>query len=326
MRDFSVLVLPGAHATGVSVTVDLLAAASLLAARAGTGPPRWAAYSPDGGAVPLGNGVTVATAKLATRLRGDRSTWIVPGLLLTNAASVEERLSAADAKSVARRIAQHVRAGGTVAASCSAVFLLQAAGLLGGRRVTTTWWLAPLLKKLEPTAEVDADRMVCVDGPITTAGAALGQADLVLHLLRVRFGSALTDLVARMMLVEARQSQAPFIVPEVMASGENLVTRVIMRIEEALPDPPSIAAMAKEFCMTERTLARHIHRATGKSTRSLVLSVKQRRARTLLENSRLSVEQVAEAVGYSDSSALRRLMKRVGGAAPSRYRPAVGLP
>ena len=38
------------------------------------------------------------------------------------------------------------------------------------------------------------------------------------------------------------------------------------------------------------------------------------------------VEQVAEAVGYRDSTALRRLMKRVSGANPGRYRPAVAAP
>lgn len=325
MRDFSVLVLSGAHATSVSVTLDLLAAAAALAVRAKASPPRWAVYSPEGGPLQLGSGVSVVTERLPARPRNDRSVWVLPGLGLTNGDAVAARLSQPDAKLLARLVARHVRSGGSVAASCSAVFLLQKAGLLSGRRVTTTWWLAPLLQQLQPDAEVDAHRMVCVDGPVTTSGAALGQADLMLHLLRERLGSALTDLVARMMLVEARPAQAPFIVPEVMASGEKLVAQIVARIDATLPNPPSIARMARDFCMTERTLARHIHRATGKSTQTLVLSIKQRRARELLENSRLSVEQIAEAVGYSDSSALRRLMKRVGGATPSRFRPSVAL-
>jgi transcriptional regulator GlxA family with amidase domain len=78
--------------------------------------------------------------------------------------------------------------------------------------------------------------------------------------------------------------------------------------------------------MSERTLARHVRKATGKSTLALVQSVKLRRARALLETSRMTIEQVAEAVGYQDSTALRRLMKKVTGANPSRYRPAVAPP
>ena len=82
----------------------------------------------------------------------------------------------------------------------------------------------------------------------------------------------------------------------------------------------TISELAREFCMSERTLSRHIHKATGKSTQALVQSVRLRRARALLESSRMTVEQVAGAVGYQDATALRRLMKKVAGANPSRYR------
>lgn len=323
MRDFTVLVPAGAHATSVAVTLDLLAASAALAGRAGVARPRWTVRSVTGGCIRLGHGVAVQTQRLPARGQGDRSTWIIPGLGITHAAAISERMAKPDARTLARSIARHVRLGGAVAASCSSVFLLQAAGLLAERRVTTAWWLAPVLQQLEPAVHVDADRMVCVDGPVTTAGAALGQSDLMLHLLRSRFGGALSELVARMMLVEARQAQAPFVVPDMFASGEVLVAKLIARIDKSLPRPPSIARIAHEFCMSERTLARHVRRATGKSTRALLLAVRLRRARALLENSRLSVEKVAEAVGYSDASALRRLMKRVGGATPSRFRPAV---
>ena len=74
--------------------------------------------------------------------------------------------------------------------------------------------------------------------------------------------------------------------------------------------------------MSERTLSRHIHKVTGKSTLALIQSVKQRRARALLASSRLSVEQVAAAVGYQDATALRRLLRKVAGANPSQFRTA----
>ena len=94
-------------------------------------------------------------------------------------------------------------------------------------------------------------------------------------------------------------------------------------VEQRLPQVPAMAELARQFCMSERTLARHVHRATGSSTVALVQNVRLRRARSLLENSRWTVERVAEAVGYQSSSTLRRLMKRVIGLNPGRCRPAL---
>jgi transcriptional regulator GlxA family with amidase domain len=55
---------------------------------------------------------------------------------------------------------------------------------------------------------------------------------------------------------------------------------------------------------------------------SLLDNVRLNRARMLIESSRLSIEQVAAKVGYEDPTALRRLMRKMAGANPSRYRPA----
>lgn len=324
MFDFTVLVLRGAYASGVAVTLDLLSAAAALAPAAGVPVPRWRACSLDGGPVPLQGGLLVPTTRLPARRAGDRSTWVLPGLGLDRASALRERLAQADAQALARRLAAHAAGGGPVAASCSGVFLLQQAGLLAGRCVTTAWWLAPLLQRQAPDCRVDAHRMVCADGPLLTAGAALAQCDLMLQLLRQRCGAALADSVSRMLLVDGRQAQAPFAVPELLAGGNQLVARLAARVEAALPSPPGIAALAAEFCMSERTLARHVRRATGQGPLALVQSVRLRRARALLEGSRLSVDQVAAAVGYQDATALRRLMRKLAGTKPSGYRPALG--
>ncbi|MBL8487289.1 MAG: helix-turn-helix domain-containing protein [Rhodocyclaceae bacterium] len=322
MYDFTVLVLRGAFASSVAATLDMLATAARLAPRLGVAAPRWRVCSVDGGPMPLANGCAVATTRLPARPREDRSAWVVPGLGLDGAAAVRGRMADADFVASARALARHARAGGRVAASCSAVFLLASAGLLSGRRATTSWWYAPLLARLAEGCTVDADRMVCADGPVVTGGAAMAQADLMLHLLREHSGGPLADAVARVLLIDARQAQAPFIVPEVLANGDDLVLRITARVEAGLPAMPSVGRLAGDFCMSARTLARRVRRATGRSPVALLQSIRLRRARALLEASRMTVEQVAEAVGYRDATALRRLMRKVAGASPSRYRPS----
>jgi transcriptional regulator GlxA family with amidase domain len=283
-------------------------------------PPRWRVLAPGAGTVVLGNGMSVQTRPLPSRPRCDASVWVVPGLGTQNAADLQARLAKEDAQHAMSALTAQLCGGGRVAAACASVFLLQACGALSGRRVTTSWWLAAHLQRLEPTCTVAAERMLCVDGPITTACAAFAQADLMLHLLQGRFGARLTEQLRRLMLLDAREAQNPYVIPAVLAGGDALVASVMTRIESCLPKPPRIPELAREFAMSERTLARKIHAATGLSPLALVQGVRLTRARALIETTRMTIDQVAEKVGYGDATALRRLMQRHSGASPSRFR------
>ena len=325
MVDFTVLVFEGAFATGVSATLDMLSAARKLAAPHRAPAPAWRVCSMDGGPVRLASGLVVDTVKLPAGSRSDRSTWVVPGLALDSASDVERGLRRSDLLAFAAALPKHLERGGRVAACCSAVFVLGAGGALDGRRATTSWWLAPLLQRLHPRCRVDANAMVCADDRVVTGGAAFAQLDLMLHLLRDRCGSRLADALSRFLLIDGREAQGAYVVPELLANGDALVSRLVDRIEASLPEPPGVADLAREFGVSDRTLARRVHRATGRSTVALIQSVKLRRARSLLEQSRYSVEDIAAAVGYSDPTALRRLMKRAMGSTPSEYRPLAPL-
>ncbi|NMO18761.1 helix-turn-helix domain-containing protein [Pyxidicoccus fallax] len=312
MMAFTLIVMEDAFATGVTATLDMLRAARALGAKS----LRFEVCSADGGYVRLSGGVGLETSRLRAMARDDRTTWVIPGLATTHAAAVRERLARPDALKLSRAIARHVSRGGRVAASCAAVFLLRQAGVLSRRRATTTWWLAGLLAEMERECIVDADAMVCADGPVITAGAAFAQTDLMLHLLRERCGARLVDLLARTMLLDGRQAQAKFIAPELLANGDALIARITSAIETRFPNPPGVAELASGLGMTERTLSRHVRRATGRSTLALVHSVKLRRAQTLLQSTHLSVDDVAAEVGYQDAGTLRRLLKRLGGGPP----------
>ncbi len=325
MFDFTILVLPGAFPSSVVMTLDILSTAAAMARSVGSAEPRWRVVSTDS-TVQLGHGLTIDAKLLPKRPRADNSTWVVPGLGIESRRAIAPRLVQADARHAIQALQVHTRAGGTVAASCSAVFLLQSAGLLKGRRATTSWWFAPLLQQIEPGCAVDADRMVIRDDTLVTAGAAFAQTDLMLHLLRTQFSPALADAVSRALLIDGRQSQAQFIVPALLANGDELMTKLVKRFESALPNPPGIADLAAEFCMSERTLSRRVRAATGRGTSALLQGVRLGKARMLLETSKLTVEQVAERVGYVDSTALRRLMRKVMGATPRQFRPAVSNP
>ncbi|MCP3144544.1 GlxA family transcriptional regulator [Pyxidicoccus xibeiensis] len=315
---FTLIVPEGAFATGVTATLDMLQAARTLGAKS----LHFEVCSVDGGAVRLSSHVSIETSRLRMMAREDRTTWVIPGLGTTHAAAVRARLARPDATRLSKAIARHVSRGGRVAASCSSVFLLQQAGVLPHRRATTTWWLGGLLAEMERRCTVDTNAMVCADGPVITAGAAFAQTDLMLHLLRERCGARLVDLLARTLLLDGRQAQAKFVAPELLANGDALIARITSELEARFPSPPGVAELASKLGMTERTLSRHVRRATGRSPLALVHSVKVRRAQALLHSTRLSVDDVAAEVGYQDAGTLRRLLKKLGGGSPRALRSA----
>lgn len=321
MLDFTILLLDRVYAVNVALTLDALAMAQKLANRYSAAPPRWKVCSVHGGNIETGSGLLVATQKLELA-DDDKSIWIIPGLGFDNPDEVHARLLEIDAMETITLLGQHVDRGGIIAASCSSVFLLQRAGLLKHRRVTTAWSMTGELMRLEPDCKVDDRRLLCEDGPIITAGAAFSHANLMLHLLRPVCGEDVTAGVCQVLFSNHHEMQASYAITEAFSYGEDLIGRVVRRIEAALPDAISVGDLAAEFCMSERTLTRHIQKATGKNTMTLMQGIKQRRARSLLESSRMSVEQVAAAVGYQDATALRRLMKKISGTTPSRFRQA----
>ena len=325
MKDFEILVLEGTNPSGVAMTRDILEAARLFALRTDQAVPTWSFHSPSGGAIRLQGGLSIDTRPLPARKMAQGAVVVVPGIWVESAQGIRDRILAEDARDLIAYLGRRGQSGAVVAASCSASFFLQAAGLLDGKRATTTWWLAPELSRMAPATRVEGNRILCVDGSVITAGASFAQSDVMLYLLRQRFGTALAEGVSRVLLLHERSEAAQFVVPAMLASGDVLVSRLTQRVEAALPDVPTVAQLARELHVSERTLSRHVRHATGMGTNAMLQSIRVHRARALLQASRMTIEQVALAVGYRDATALRRLMRKAVGTTPGGVRATASV-
>ena len=190
MLGIDVLVLEGASASAVGTTVDVVSAANRILGEPAfdlrfVAPERRVAM----------RGGLVAEAQPLARAR-PRDVIITPGLGAAEAEEIAGRLDAADVDAACRWLTRAHAGGADLAASCTAVFVLAAAGLLEGRRCVTTWWLGADLARIEPAAHVVIDEMVVRDGPIWTAGSAFAHIDLMPALMRQLGGAALTDELA----------------------------------------------------------------------------------------------------------------------------------
>lgn len=218
-------------------------------------------------------------------------------------------------------LAAHAR-GARLVTICSGAFLLAATGLLDGRCATTHWRYADALQAAHPTVTVDADRLYAEDGTLfTSAGSAAG-IDLLLHLVRQDFGPDAANSVARRMVVPAHRSggQAQFIERPVPVHPRSQLAALLDRIRAEPARAWTIATMAESAAMSRRTLVRRFHEATGMTPGAWLIAQRVAAARTLLETTRLSIEDVAQASGLGSAANLRQHFGAQLGIPPNLYR------
>jgi transcriptional regulator GlxA family with amidase domain len=255
----------------------------------------------------------------------DVDVLVVPGAFIEDAAAMHAWVTQSSMAPWLAMLRHRRAAARPVAASCAGTWLLAEAGMLDGRQATTVWWLAAAFRDRYPQILLDTQRMVVSDGPVTTAGAALAQTDLMLHLVARMASASLAERCARLLLADRREVQSRHISLSWMAEADPLMRRACGWIDRHLNDPVDVADLAQALHMTSRTLARRCKRVLGVSPWRLVQRRRIEAATELLRTTTLPFEKVAARVGYADPSALRTLIRRELGVAPSSLRSkAVG--
>lgn len=223
-------------------------------------------------------------------------------------------------------IGEHLRgawaAGRRIASICTGAFVLARAGLLDGRHATTHWLSADRLRAAFPSVRVDAAVLFTEDDGIFTAAGEAAGIDLCLHLIRTDHGAAVAGDVARRTVVPPYREggQAQFIDLPLPAADESTTSGARAWALAHLDQPLPLKALAAHAAMSPRTFTRRFRRETGMSPGAWLAGQRLIRARQLLEQSALSVDQIADQAGFGTGAALRQHFSRSLGTSPSAYR------
>ncbi|WP_345379261.1 helix-turn-helix domain-containing protein [Pseudonocardia yuanmonensis] len=213
-------------------------------------------------------------------------------------------------------------AGAILLSVCSGVFVLAAAGLLDGRKVTVHWHSVEELRERYPTVEVDPDVLYVDDGNlITSAGTAAG-IDACLHLVRRELGSAVVNGIARRMVVPPQREggQRQFIDRPVPEHSADSLGPLLDWMLTHLDREHTVADLARRATMSERTFARRFVNETGTTPLRWLTRQRVLHARRLLEDTDLPVDAVAARCGFGSATLLRHHFRKVVGVAPADYR------
>ncbi|QFZ18334.1 GlxA family transcriptional regulator [Saccharothrix syringae] len=210
-----------------------------------------------------------------------------------------------------------------VTSVCSGVFLLAAAGLVEGRRVTTHWAREDQLRREHPEAVVDCDPIFIRDGRIWTSAGVTAGMDLALALVEDDHGRDVAHEVARELVMFLRRpgSQSQFSVPLWAARPATDPIREAVAAVNASPGArhhvPDLAARAG---LSPRHLQRRFTAELGMPPAAYVERVRVEAARRALAEADDPVEAIARRLGFGSAETLRRAFHRHVGVAPSDYR------
>jgi transcriptional regulator GlxA family with amidase domain len=302
------LVLDGVFDLGLAALTDTLSTANQLAGSLGQTPaPIEVTLVSVRRRVRTAQGLSVPVVPV-TAVRNPDAV-LVPALGANMPDTLAARLARADVADATAALRRWSGAGALVGAACTGTFVLAESALLDGQRATTSWWLAPMFRQRYPRVSLDDSRMLVNSAGFTTAGAALAHLDLALGMVRSS-SPTLAALAARYLLVEARGSQAEFVIPDHLDHADPVVERFEGWARQQLAHGFSLAQAAVAVGASERTLARRLHGVLGKSPLSYFQDLRVERAVHLLRTSTDSVDQIAAQIGYSDGVTLRALLRR----------------
>jgi len=205
---------------------------------------------------------------------------------------------------------------------CTGAFALARAGVLEGRRFTLHWENQPAFIErfigLEPTGalyEIDRELITCGGGSAAT--------DMMLHLIERDHGADLASVVADMCLhFRASTHEAPqrsgF--SHALNSRNPHLIAAMRAMNETIEAPLEIADLAEQVGISRRQLERLFTGHVGTTPAQFYMDLRIARAHALLNETDLSVAEIAAATGFNSASQMGARFRKRYGMSPRAYR------
>jgi transcriptional regulator GlxA family with amidase domain len=319
VRTVAVLAYPGVQILDVTGPLEVFARAGEVAVERGmaaASPYRIQVLAPDAGPLRSASGVGLLADRAYRTVTSGIDTLLVAGGRGGTAAMTRD----AAVLAWLRHMAPSVRRLGSV---CSGTFILAAAGLLDGRRVTTHWAACELFAKTFPQVRLDPDPIYVRDGNLWSSAGVTAGMDLALALVEEDLGREVALETARGLVLFLRRpgGQSQFSAQlAVQAADREPIRELVAWIVDHPSEDLAVERLARRVAMSPRHFARVFTREIGMTPARYVEKVRVEAARRRLEESTHGVDRIADACGFGTAETMRRAFIRTVRVPPSAYR------
>jgi len=213
--------------------------------------------------------------------------------------------------------------GAIINGTGTGVCFIAKAGLLNGRPATTHWHHFDDFARDFPQVELKRQHFITNAERLYCAASINAQTDLTLHHIHRVFGKDTSDHLAQHFSHEVRQEFDTLNFNQDQNSNhpdETILQTQIWIKDNLSRTEVKMSELADSAGMSQRNFTRRFKVATDMTPVEYLQSERIRLAKDLLQNSNLSISEIAYRVGYIDVSYFTQLFKRNTRITPKTYR------
>ncbi|WP_404471030.1 GlxA family transcriptional regulator [Vreelandella venusta] len=272
----------------------------------------WTLYSLDGEPVSASNGMTLMVDQPIGEC------FDLPSLAICSGFEPETHLT----RPLVSWLHRLDQAGCVLGGIDTGCFLLAAAGLLKGERVTLHWESLPAFRERFPRVDTSDELFELGERRFSCAGGAAAM-DMALEVIKQRHGAKLAVDVSEQLIHERlrnRHDQQRMSLARRLGTHNRRLIEAVALMERHLEEPLSLTEVAGRIGVSSRHLQRLFEEHLHRTPRQWYLSLRLTRAKRLLTETDMDVLEVGVACGFSSSSSFARAFRAQFGASPLEAR------
>ena len=314
MRRLGLLLLPEFSNLGLAAVIEPLFVANWLAQR-----PlfEWKMLSSDGQPVRASNGALLAVEGDLADARQCASVFVLASF---------EPLRTARSRSLVRWLQRAARAGMELGGIENGSLALAEAGLLDTHPAAVHWDNLPGFQELFPKVRIARASFSFTRNRITCAGAA-AILDMMVAWIAQYADAQVAEEVARHLLLKNNTGAAAAVTSPAgtarlreESQDYDTINRARAIMQAHIDDPLPCDALARRLNISLRQLERRFKQTLGRTVHAEYRSVRVERAHQYLQQTGLSVTEVAALTGFSSAEYFSKVYRRAFATLPSTDR------
>lgn len=320
MKHVTIITIPKALGSTVTIPLEMLSAANDIA-RARRQTDKLITIeivSADANSVELSGGLRIQCDKKLHEIV-ETDLVFVPGIWGNPRPSVRKH------EVLKKWLKQQFQAGTTICSVVTGSHFLADAGMLDGKVATTHWRFFDEFHKSFPRVKLQRKRFITSADNLFCTGSVNAVRDIMLYFIEQLYGESIAGEISRHFTHELKRSYESLLLNKDQQSihHDEVIIKVQEWLQENYSDQMQVSKVADRFRMSVRSLNRRFRLATNTTPLQYLQEMRISHAKDLLKKSNLGVSEVADKVGYQDSSYFTGLFKKLNSVTPNEYRQLV---